>query len=254
MTSKRCRLFWLKQIVKCLSISLSIAKEKSVWRLSITKFEIKMCLSSKNKSFVIKALQYICWNFFVKLAIKLFISFTILFLTYIFKRSSYSIRLSMNCVLIRFFSFSIVLSLERNFSKAMSISNRFCFCFLYILMNWWKFFKAIKYLFRSIRKSLNSLKKSLKWLLIHHFNWRIISMFKECVASSFSFDTTSDVRKNWRNLLNESWILSQRCWFQSTFVRRYLAHRRYFSSWKKDWVKLFHDDFESFREIKKKRI
>ena len=104
-----------------------------------------------------------------------------------------------------FLFFSIVLNLKRNFSKTLSISNKFCFCFLYILTNWWKFSKTIQYLFRSIRKLLNSFKKSLKWLLIYHFNWRTISMFKKCVTSSFSFDTTSNVKKI-DETCNESWI------------------------------------------------
>ena len=67
--------------VRSLSISLSTAKRKSVWRLSMTKSEKKTCLSSENKSFVIITLQYICWNFFVELAIKLLTFFHTLFLT-----------------------------------------------------------------------------------------------------------------------------------------------------------------------------
>ena len=117
-----------------------------------------------------------------------------------FARSSYSMRLTTSCVLIRFFFFSIVLSLKRIFSKVLFWLKRFCCCFLNNLTNCWKFFKANRYLFRSRRKSLNSCKKSLRWCLIHHCNWRTISMFKECVTSLFSFDTTFDVKKNWRNL------------------------------------------------------
>ena len=121
-------------------------------------------------------------------------------ISYLFVKSSYSIRLSMSWILIRFFFFSIFLNLSRIFSKVLSISNKVYFWFLYILTNCWKFAKTIRYLSRSMRNSLNSFKKSLKWLLIHHFNWRTISMFKECVISSFSFETKFDVKKIWRNL------------------------------------------------------
>ena len=65
---------------------MSTAKRRSVWRLSMTKFEMKTCLSSKDKSFVIITLQYIDWNFFVELAIKFLTSFKILFLTRIEKQ------------------------------------------------------------------------------------------------------------------------------------------------------------------------
>ena len=77
LTSKRCRLFWLKQIVR----SLSTTRRRFVWRLSMTKFEMKTCLLLKNKSFVIIALSYIFRSFFVELTIKFFTSFKILFLT-----------------------------------------------------------------------------------------------------------------------------------------------------------------------------
>ena len=61
--------------------NLSTMRRKFVWRLSMTKFEMKTCLSLKDKSYVIITLQYIFRNFFVKLAIKLFTSFHTLFLT-----------------------------------------------------------------------------------------------------------------------------------------------------------------------------
>ena len=56
-------------------------KWKFAWRLSMTKSEMKTCLSLKNRSFVIIALSYIFRNFFVELAIKLFTFFHTLFLT-----------------------------------------------------------------------------------------------------------------------------------------------------------------------------
>ena len=98
MTSKRCCLFWLKQIVRNLSINLSTVRRKFVWRLSMIKFKMKTCLSSKNKSFVIITLQYIDWNFFVKLTIKFLTSFKILFLTDLIRLRNLRIEIKISMI------------------------------------------------------------------------------------------------------------------------------------------------------------
>ena len=195
---------------------MSITRRKFVWRLSMTKFKMKTCLSLKDKSFIIITLSYIFRNFFVKLTIKLFTSFKILFLTYseIWKRQ-WTFDLVSLLLLTKFASLYNKYTIDIRISKKRKSSH---------VNNVWSYLISnsfSSFWFRCRSRSL--LRRLFSWSL--QFIFTLMSIRSLVIRWSTIWSSrinvshmTNQITLLWSNRFEETWS------FKHLFVNRFFDH------------------------------